>query len=273
MDILQYAFFQNAIIASFLIAISSGLVGTYIVTRRMVFISGGITHASFGGLGIGFYLGANPILSALVFAVFSAFGVEYLSHSDSYRRIRTDSVIAAVWSLGMAVGVIFIFLTPGYAPNLSAYLFGNILTVSVADIIWMSVLTVTVLSAYILMKKVIVFTAFDRDFALTRNLPVRFIEYMMMFFIAATIVLSIRLAGIMLLMSLMTIPQMTANIFTSNYNKIIVISCILGFVGCISGLFLSYFFNIPSGAFIILIMIVVFFAANFFKLCNIRRLF
>ena len=262
MDILQYAFFQNAILASILTAISCGIVGTYIVSRRIVFICGGITHASFGGLGIGFFLGINPLLSALVFSILSAFGVEYLSHSGDYKRIREDSVIAAVWSLGMAIGVIFIFLTPGYTPNLSAFLFGNILTVSITDITWMAILATTVLLIFILCRKIIVYTAFDRDFALTQGLPVRFIEYMMMLLIAATIVLSIRLIGIMLLLSLMTIPQMTANMFTSNYNKITITSCILALLGCVSGLFLSYFFNIPSGAFIIIVLIAIFLIAK-----------
>ena len=265
LDILQYTFFQNALWASLLIAISCGIIGTYIVSRRIVFICGGLTHASFGGLGIGFYLGINPLLSALVFSVLSAFGVEYLSHSGDYRRIREDSVIAAIWSLGMAIGVIFIFLTPGYTPNLSAFLFGNILTVTKTDILWMSILAITVLLIFIIGRKIIVYTAFDRDFALTQGLPVRFIEYMMMLLIAATIVLSIRLIGIMLLMSLITIPQMTANMFTSDYNKITISSCILGLLGCVSGLFLSYFFNIPSGAFIILVLITIFLIAKVIK--------
>ena len=265
MDILQYTFFQNALWASLLISIACGIVGTYIVSRRIVFISGGITHATFGGLGIGFYFGINPLLSALVFALFSAYGVEYLSHSGNYRRIREDSVIAAIWSLGMAIGVIFIFLTPGYAPNLSAYLFGNILTVSQNDLLWMAILTFCLVLTYILGKKVIVYTAFDRDFAFTQQLPVRLIEYMMMIFIAATIVLSIRLVGIMLLMSILTIPQMTVNLFTSDYYKISVISCIVALFGCISGLFLSYFFNIPSGAFIILVLIILFLIGTIVK--------
>jgi zinc transport system permease protein len=262
MDILQYTFFQHAVWAGFLISIACGIVGTYVVARRIVFISGGITHASFGGLGIGFYAGMDPLLSALVFAVLSAFGVEYISHSGNYRRIREDSVIASVWSLGMAIGVIFMFLTPGYAPNLSAYLFGNILTVTLADLCWMAILTVILITVYALGRRAIVYTAFDRNFAFTQGLPVRFIEYMMMFFISATIVLSIRLIGIMLLMSMITIPQMTANLFTSDYRKITVASCMLGFSGCLSGLFLSYLFDIPSGAFIILVLIVFFLIAK-----------
>ena len=271
MDILQYTFFQNALWASLLIAVSCGIIGTYIVSRRIVFICGGLTHASFGGLGIGFYLGINPLLSALVFSILSAFGIEYLSHSGNYRRIREDSVIAAIWSLGMAIGVIFIFLTPGYTPNLSAFLFGNILTITKTDIFWMSILAITVLIIFTIGRKVIVYTAFDRDFALTQGLPVRFIEYMMMLLIAATIVLSIRLIGIMLLMSLITIPQMTANMFTSDYNKITISSCVLGLLGCISGLFLSYYFNIPSGAFIILVLIIIFLIAKMLQSLLIRK--
>ncbi|MDR1524845.1 MAG: metal ABC transporter permease [Tannerella sp.] len=271
MDILQYTFFQNAIWASLLTAIACGIVGTYIVSRRIVFISGGITHASFGGLGIGFYTGMNPLLSALIFAVLSAFGVEYISHSGGYKRIREDSVIAAVWSLGMATGVIFIFLTPGYAPNLTAYLFGNILTVSTTDILWMTVLTIILIAVYLPGRRSIMYTAFDRDFAFTQGLPVRLIEYGMMFFISATIVLSIRLVGIMLLISILTIPQMTVNIFTSNYHKITVASSILGFSGCLSGLFLSYYFNIPSGAFIILVLIVIFLIAKAIHSLFIRK--
>ena len=116
MDLLQYGFFQHALLGSLLTAIACGIVGTYIVSRRLVFISGGITHASFGGLGLGFYLGMNPILMAMLFSVLSAFGVEWASKTQN---VREDSAIAGIWSLGMALGVIFIFLTPGYAPNLS----------------------------------------------------------------------------------------------------------------------------------------------------------
>ena len=265
MEILHYTFFQHALWASLLISIACGIVGAYIVSRRIVFICGGITHASFGGLGMGFYFGMNPLLSALLFSVISAFGIEYLSHSGNYRQLREDSVIATVWSFGMAVGVVFMFLTPGYAPNLSGYLFGNILTVSQSDLLWMAILSAGLVLVYVLGKRTLVYVAFDRDFAFTQHIPVRLIEYMMMMFIAITIVLSIRLTGIMLLMSILTVPQMTANLFTSNYYKITVISCLLGLAGCISGLFLSYYFNIPSGAFIILVLIALFLIAKMIR--------
>ena len=266
MDLLQYSFFQHALLGSLLTAIACGIVGTYIVSRRLVFISGGITHASFGGLGLGFFLGLNPILMAMAFSVLSAFGVEWVSKTQ---KIREDSAIAGIWSLGMALGVIFIFLTPGYAPNLSAYLFGNILTISTGDILWIAGLAFVLVIIFSLFLRSIVYVAFDRDFAVTQHLPVKAIEYMMMFFIAVTIVLSIRLVGIMLLMSLLTLPQITVNLFTSDFKKIIWGSIAIGFLGCVAGLVLSYFLNVPSGAFIILVLVVFFLAVKAIKaLCK-----
>ncbi|MDH6356760.1 metal ABC transporter permease [Parabacteroides sp. PF5-9] len=262
MDILHYTFFQHALIGSLLTAITCGIVGTYIVARRLVFISGGITHASFGGLGLGFYLGTNPIVMALLFSILSAFGVEWVSKTQ---QVREDSAIAGVWSLGMALGVIFIFLTPGYAPNLNAYLFGNILTITTTDLVWISALAGVLILLFSCFIREITYVAFDRDFAITQNLPVRIIEYVMMTLIAVTIVLSIRLVGIMLLMSLLTLPQITVNIFTSNFRKIIWGSIIVGFLGCIAGLILSYLFNVPSGAFIILVLVVFFLSAKAIK--------
>ncbi|MDL2277760.1 metal ABC transporter permease [Parabacteroides sp. OttesenSCG-928-G07] len=262
MDILQYTFFQHALIGSLLAAVCCGLVGSYIVARRLVFISGGITHASFGGLGLGFYLGTNPVWMAMMFSVLAAFGVEWASRSQN---IREDSAIAGVWSLGMALGVIFIFLTPGYAPNLSGYLFGNILTISLADIMSMLVLALLLVLFFLLAFREILFVAFDREFALTQRLPVRLIEYLMMFFIAVTIVLSIRLVGIMLLMSMLTLPQITVNLFTADFRKIIVGSILLGFLACVAGLYLSYLINVPSGAFIILVLVAFFLIAKAIK--------
>jgi zinc transport system permease protein len=258
-DILQYAFFQHALWGSLLMSVACGIVGTYVVSRRLVFISGGITHASFGGLGIGFYLGVNPFLTALGFAVLSAFGVEWASKSY---RVREDSAIAAVWSLGMAVGMVFIVLTPGYAPNLSSYLFGNILTVSKTDILWTAVFVIVLSGIFTLLYRKIVYSAFDRDFAITQGIPVKAVEYLMTVCIAITIVLSIRLVGIMLLMCMLTVPQMTINLFTSDFKRIIFGSILLGLCACITGLFLSYFLRVPSGTFIIIVLILFFLLAK-----------
>jgi zinc transport system permease protein len=206
-------------------------------------------------LGLGFYLGVNPFLSAMGFAVLSAFGIEWISRTH---HVREDSAIAAVWSLGMAVGAVFIVLTPGYAPNLSSYLFGNILTVSRMDIYFAAVVVAVLCIILFFLYRPIIYTAFDRDFALTQGIAVRAIEYLMTVFIAITIVLSIRLVGIMLLMSLLTVPQMTVNLLTSNFKRIIWGSILVGFLACVAGLFFSYYLQAPSGAFIIIILIVLF---------------
>ena len=255
MDLLQYAFFRNALIGSLFISISCGIAGSYIVSRRLVFISGGITHASFGGLGLGFYLGISPILSALAFSIASAFGVEWLSKRQN---VREDSAIAAFWALGMALGVICIYLTPGYSPNISAYLFGNILTVTFSDIGFAGGLAVLLSIFFLFFFKPILYTAFDSEFAKTQRVRVALIEHLMMLAIAVTIVSSIRLIGIMLLMSLLTVPQITANLFTSQLKKIILYSIGLSITACFSGLFLSYYLNVPSGATIIFIQILIF---------------
>ena len=126
----NFGFFRNAFFAAFIASVTCGIIGTYIVSRRIVFISGGITHASFGGIGMGYYFGFDPILGAIAFGILSALGIEFFTKKAD---LREDSAIAMLWSLGMALGVIFIFLTPGYAPNLMSYLFGNILTVSNAN--------------------------------------------------------------------------------------------------------------------------------------------
>lgn len=259
-ELFQYNFFTNALIGGLFASIACGLIGTYIVAKRLVFISGGITHASLGGLGIGFYLGINPFLAALVFSVLSAFGIEWISKKQD---VREDSAIAAFWSFGMAVGIICIYLKAGFAPNLSEYLFGNILSITHMDI-WLFVgLSVALCLVFALFKQEILYTAFDPEFAKTRNLPVRFIEYAMMFFIAVTIVLTIRLVGVMLLMSLLTIPQMTANLYTANFSKMIFLSVVFGLVGCVSGLILSAYINVPSGAFIIFVLIAIYFICRF----------
>lgn len=254
-DLLSYTFFQNALLGSLFASIACGIIGSYVVIRRLVFISGGITHASLGGIGMGFYFGWNPIFSAMIFSILSAFGIEWLS---SRQGVREDSAIGSFWSLGMAIGIIFIYLKPGFAPNLSDYLFGNILTITMADILYLAVLSFVLIFVFLLFGRQILYAAFDSDFAKTRNLRVNLIKYAMMMGIAITIVLTIRLVGIVLLMSILTVPQMTANLFTSNFTKMILLSILIGFLGCIIGLFLSAILDVPSGVFIIFTQIIAF---------------
>ena len=262
MDLLRYTFFQHALLGSLLASIACGIIGTYIVTRRLVFISGGITHASFGGIGLGLFAGISPILSAAVFSVLSAFGVEWLSRR---KDMREDSAIAVFWTLGMALGIMFSFLSPGFAPDLSAYLFGNILTINQADLWMLGILALILTGFFYLFIRPIVYIAFDREFARSQKIPVEIFEYVLMMFIALTIVACLRMVGIVLAISLLTIPQMTANLFTYSFKKIIWLSIGIGFLGCLGGLFISYHWKVPSGASII------FFSILNYAVCKIGK--
>jgi len=255
LELFNYTFFQHALLGSLFASIACGTIGTYIVTRRLVFISGGITHASFGGIGIGLYTGVSPILSAAIFSVLSAFGVEWLSKR---KDMREDSAIAVFWTFGMAIGIIFSFLAPGFTPELSAFLFGNILTITVTDI-WMLVILSTVLTCFFsCFLNTIIYIAFDREYARSQRIPVRLFEYLLMMFIALTIVSCLRLIGIVLVISLLTLPQMTANLFTHSFKKIIFLSVGIGFTSCLGGLLLSYQIQVPSGAAIIFFSIILY---------------
>lgn len=255
MEIFQYTFFINAVIAIALISVVAGIVGTYIVSRRMLFITGGITHTSFGGLGLGMYLGISPTLTALMFALASAFGIETLSRNG---RVREDSAIAVFWTLGMALGIIFIYLTPGYNAGLSGFLFGDILTVSKSDL-WIYAIYVFVLVIIsLLFKKEILYTAFDRDFAMMRGVKVRLIEYLAIIIISVAIILTVKLIGIMLLLSFLSLPQMTVEIYKREYKKIMMLSILISVVGGMAGLILSTFINIPTGAAIVFILALIY---------------
>lgn len=255
LELFNYTFFQHALLGSLFASIACGIIGTYIVTRRLVFISGGITHASFGGIGIGLYTGISPILAAAVFSVLSAFGVEWLSKR---KDMREDSAIAVFWTFGMAIGIIFSFLAPGFTPDLSAFLFGNILTITLADIWMLVILSIILIGFFYFFLTPVIYIAFDREYARSQRIPVRLFEYILMMFIALTIVACLRMIGIVLVISLLTLPQMTANLFTHSFKKIIFMSIGIGFISCSGGLLLSYQLQVPSGAAIIFFSILVY---------------
>lgn len=262
LDLLTYPFFQRALVAAVLVSITCGLIGTYIVSRRIVFLGGSISHASFGGIGVGYYLGFNPLIGAAVFAVLSAFTIEYLTRRS---QMRTDTLIGILWSFGMAIGIIFIFITPGYAPNLMGYLFGSILTVNLFDIgIMVGVAALTVFTFTVLYREIL-YLAFDEEFALTQGLPVRLINYIMLGLIALAIVINIRVVGIILVISLLTIPQATAGLFTSDFKKLLWLSIFFALLSSLSGLMASHFLEIPSGASIIFAAVAFFAGARLIR--------
>lgn len=254
-DLLKYDFFQNALISTLLISISCGLVGTYIVAKRMVFISGGITHASFGGLGLAYYLGFSPMLGASVFSILSALGILFLSEN---KKLREDSLIGIFWSAGMAIGILFIYLTPGYAPNLISYLFGNILTVTRDQIIMSIVLCVLIILFFVRFYRPLFYIAFDKEYSRTHNVHVNIIDVSITLIIALCIVLCLKLAGIILVISYLTIPQAIAGIFYKNFKQQLIASALISTVGSLIGLFAAAQLNIPTGATIVICFLVIF---------------
>ena len=266
LQLFDYTFFTYAFIGVILIGISSAVIGTYIITRRLVAISGGVTHACFGGLGLGYFLGMNPVVMAGAFAIASSLGVEWAS---SRFRLREDSAIAVIWAVGMAIGVLFVFLSPGYVPELNSFLFGNILTISRADLLTFAIFTVVLCGFFAWKYRQIVACAFDRDFARVIGLPTRFITYTMTILVAICIVLTIRLVGIMLLMSMFSLPIMTAELFTRRFGGIMLLAAVISVVRALGGLVTGCFIDVPCSAFIVIINAAVFLlaklSATFFK--------
>jgi len=215
-------------------------------------MSGGIAHPAFGGIGLGYYLKVEPILTALGVSVIAAVAVAAVK-----RRAMTDSdlLIGMFWSLGMALGVVFIALTPGYPPDTASYLFGNILAVSRADlklILGLDVLVVlTVCSLFQVFKAYI----FDEEFSNVAGVPVRLLEYLLFVLVAVTVVILIRVVGIILVIALLTAPPAIAKQFSYDMKKIMAISVFLGIVFSLSGLWLSYTVRLASGASIVMVAV------------------
>lgn len=259
LEYLDYTFFRYALAGVILIAVSAAMIGTYIITRRLVAICGGITHACFGGLGLGYFLGISPVATAAVFAVGSSVAVEWMS---TRLRMREDSVIAIIWSVGMAIGVLFVFMTPGYVPELNSFLFGNILTISLNDIEIFAAFTGLLILFFALFYNKIVACAFDRDFAAVMHLPVKFINYTMTVFVALCIVLTIRLVGVMLLMSMLSLPMMTAEVFSRRFLHMMLLSTVISLLCSVAGLWLGTLIDVPCSAIIVILMAVTFFVSR-----------
>lgn len=253
--ILTYTFFQNALIGSLLASVLCAVVGTYVVTRRLVIAGGGMAHASLGGVGIGAYFGFSPLAGAAAFAVASGLGIHWLSRK---RAVREDSAVALLWTLGMAVGILFAYLAPGFMADLPAYLFGDILSVGRTDLWLLGGLTAAALLFHFSLRSTIVSVACDRDFARTQGLPVRWVEGAMTVLTALAIVGCLHIAGIVMVISLLSVPQLTASLFVRTYGAMAALSAAVGYAGCLGGLWLSYAADVPGGASIILVHITIY---------------
>jgi zinc transport system permease protein len=255
-EALQYPFFQRALLAGLLAAVACGVVGTFVVVKRIASISGGLAHAAFGGVGLGYLAGFDPTLGAAAFALVSA----SLS-GIAYRRMRAslDTMIAMMWAVGMALGIVFLSLAPGYKPDLMAYLFGSILFVP-ERYLWLTLgLDVGIVGIVVVLFKELQAMAFDEEFAKVIGVPVGALFHGMLAMIALSVVLLIQVAGVILVIALLTIPAAIARHWTSRLQSMMVVAIAVGAVCNTSGLLLSYVLgerfdlNVPTGPLIILL--------------------
>ncbi len=250
----EYNFLMKSLLAVVFGSITAGIAGSYIVAKKMVFLSGGITHSSFGGIGIAYFIGISPVFGAACFGVASAMGIQYMA---SRQKVSQDSAIGFLWAFGMAVGIIFVYLTPGYTPDLMSYLFGSILTIQNADLIALAILAIILLLFFIRYYRLILYVAFDEAYARTFSAKVDLLKYLLIILVSLVIVLNIRIAGVVLVLSLLTIPPNIALLFTKNFSKMIIISIVAGLIGMLSGLVASWYLNIPTGATIIFTLVLL----------------
>lgn len=250
LEVLQYEFMQNALIAGLLAAVACGIVGVYVVVKKVVFISGGIAHASFGGIGLGYFLGINPVLGAMFFTVVSALSIGLVTRRT---RLPEDTAIGILWSMGMALGIIFVSLAPGYAPDLFSYLFGNILTVPAFDLMLMLILDAVIITLVFLLYKEFLFLSFDEEFSKVAGVPTERLYLLLLCLVALTVVVLIRVVGIILVIALLTIPAALARQFTHSLKKMMLLAILAGVVFTFSGLWLSYLLDLASGATIVLV--------------------
>jgi len=248
-EILKYEFVQNALLASLLASIVCGLIGPFIVTKRLASISGGLSHTAFAGLGMAYWLGINPLYGASVVVILASL---YIGYNEERKIDRNDLLIGILWAAGVAVGLIFISLTPGFVPDLMSFLFGNILTVPDSDLKIASGLCLIVFLSVMIFYRGFVAIALDEEHALARRLPVRVLKMGLMVFIALSIVILIQVVGIILVIALLTIPVAIASELSQKFRNIMIYSILIGVFSCVAGLIISYWRELPSGASIIL---------------------
>lgn len=255
---MEYTFLQNAVFSAVLASIICGIVGTIIIEKKLVMMSGGIAHTSFGGIGLGYFLKIEPIIGALFFSILAAVGITTIRRKTT---INSDTLMGIFWAMGMALGILFIGFTPGYPPDISSYLFGDILTVTSFDIkvifIFTVVLVFTISALFDYWKAYL----FDSEFSSVIGIKTKFLEYLLFILIALAIVTLIRVVGIILVIALLTAPPAIAKLFSYNFKKMIFYAILLSIFFSLVGLWLSYQFNISSGATIVLLAGFTYFVA------------
>ncbi|THB78870.1 MAG: metal ABC transporter permease [Desulfobulbaceae bacterium] len=249
-EALGFGFMQNALLAGLLASVICGVIGSYIVVNRLVFLSGGIAHSAYGGIGMAFYFGWPYLISAAGFSL----AISMVMAAVSLRnRERADTIIGVMWAIGMATGILLLDMTPGYNVDLMTYLFGNILMVPVSDIVAMIVMVAVICSVMFYFHGDLLIMSYDEEFAQVRGVPVRLLYFLMIGLVAVTVVLMVQVVGLILVIALLTIPPYIAEKYTNSLYQMMFLSTILGMIFILGGLWWSYTHDLTSGASIIFI--------------------
>ncbi len=264
----SYGFMRNALLAGVLVSIACGIIGTLIVLNRIVFISGGIAHAAYGGVGIAYFLGVDPVLGAVGFSLLSSLAMGLVHRKEGQ---RADTIIGVMWAIGMAIGIIFLSLSPGYKADLMSYLFGSILAVSTMDLWLMAGIALLSLVFMLLFYWKLLALSFDQTFATVRNVPVGPLYLAMITLIGLTVVIAMRVVGLIMVIALLTIPPAIANLYLKDMRAIMALSAALSMLFCTVGLIVSYVLNLPSGAVIILVAGLAYVLAALIRSLLLRR--
>jgi zinc transport system permease protein len=249
-EALQFSFMRNALLTGLLVSIACGIIGTFVVVKRIVFVSGGIAHAAYGGIGLGYFLGLNPVLGAILFSLAAALSMGAVQRATGE---RADTLIGVMWAIGMATGVILVDLSPGYKADLFSYLFGSILAVPTGDVVVMLILDLVIVAAVVLFYKELLAISFDEVFATVENVPVNTMYLVLMGLIALTVVMLMRVVGLILVIAMLTIPAAVSGRFVRDVRRMMLLASGLGMLFTLTGLWLSYFLDLTSGATVILV--------------------
>ena len=261
-EALQYGFMRSALAAGLLVSIACGIIGTYIVINRIVFLSGGIAHTAYGGIGLGYLIGINPVIGAIAFSLISALGMGIVHRRT---KERSDTIIGIMWAVGMALGIIFLDLSPGYKADLMSYLFGSILAVASSDLVIMLVLNIIIITLVVIFYRELQAISFDETFAFVVNVPVDRLYLLLIGMVALTVVMTMRIVGLIMVIALLTIPPAIAGLFVKDMKRMMVLSSLLSMLFTFIGLMLSYFLNLTSGATIILVAGTSYFLSLFMR--------
>ena len=260
-DALQFEFMRNAVMAGILTSIICGIIGTLVVVNRLVFLSGGIAHSAYGGIGLAFFFGLPYMAGAIGFSLVVAMIMAGISLRA---RQRADTIIGVLWAMGMASGILLLDFTPGYNVDLMSYLFGSILSVPKGDLLVMSATGLVILFLVTYYFRDILAMSYDEEFAQIRGVPVKKLYYMLIGMIAVTVVMVVQVVGLILVIALLTIPPSISEKYSKSLAGMMVLSCLLGMLFTTGGLWLSYRFDMTSGAAIIFLASIVFFLSMLF---------